>query len=106
VSILSETTIHGVQCDHRGCEAAITGSPISGHFAGKHYYEALAESRGWTIWVARSRQLRCPAHPMRSIGRYTSRVTEAAADSSYSVGCPADCPCRTLPAIPYPEPGR
>ncbi len=98
VSHITKEIVYGVRCDHRGCTATVEGPPLDGHYA-RHRYEALAETYGWTIWSARSRELRCPNHPMRRPGKYTHRVTEAAADEAYNPRCPEDCPCRLLPAL-------
>lgn len=88
--LLTHITVSGVRCDAGTCTAEITGPPKS-HWEGAHYYEALAETQGWTIWAGRSRVLRCPAHPPRPGGRMR-RVTPRLAPGIDR----DDCPCREL----------
>jgi hypothetical protein len=96
VTTISRELVTGVRCDKRGCEATIMGPEIEGRAAGRHHYEALAETRGWTIWNGRTRYLRCPEHPVtpgRSLSPYAQtarRVTEL----GYRYCRDAGCPCR------------
>lgn len=92
--LLEHTTVSGVRCDARNCAAEIVGPPMS-YWKGAHHYEALAETRGWTIWAGRSRTLRCPAHPPRPGGRLR-RVGPHSAPASRLLPHPDDCPCRKL----------
>lgn len=88
---LTYTTLSGVRCDARNCAIQITG-PSTPQWEGMHYYEVLAEAQGWTIWVGRSRQLRCPAHPPRPGGQM--RRDTARPPTRFHT---EDCPCLTLP---------
>lgn len=58
-------TVHGVSCDYRGCDATLEGEDMP-YFGGRNYWDDEAVAEGWTIWAHRSREHRCPRHPMRS----------------------------------------
>ncbi len=75
------TTTFGVRCDKRGCAATFElAFPIYEQGSSWQGMEAIKEqapSAGWTLWVHRSREWRCPDHPMKA-GKQRDRYSMTA----------------------------
>lgn len=61
------TYTSGVTCDYNGCDKTIDGPELNS--TGYQHYEDEAVRSGWTIWVSRRRQHRCPEHPMAATSK-------------------------------------
>lgn len=66
----SVVTFFGLRCDKRGCSAELLlPEPIVATSSYSSRAEAalkvLAPAHGWSLWVHRWREWRCPDHPMQ-----------------------------------------